>query len=137
MIAHEPARRDPTRQTRHGPLLEELARHPFVRLDNQGALDRLLNAHIEASEVQFDIAAVAGSYQLARALVARGLGVTITDEVTARSRGPGVVEVTPLKPEVGFRIAALHADNESVSRLCQDFVAHLKASMRRFLECSS
>ena len=121
-----------------GPVgLEELARHPFVRLDNQGALDRLLNAHIEASDVQFDTAAVAGSYQLARALVARGLGVTIADEVTARSRGPGMVEVTPLKPEVRFRIAALHADNESISRLCQDFVAHLKTSMQRFLECRS
>ena len=121
-----------------GPVkLERLSGMPFIRLDNQGPLDRLLNTHIEACEVKLDTVAVAGSYQLAKALVSQGLGVAIADEITARSRGWGDVVVRPLKPELTFRIAALHVDNESISRVCRQFVAHLRDCLDTFLSCNS
>lgn len=121
-----------------GPLgLEDLAGAPFIRLDNQGPLDRLLTTHIESSEVELDTVAVAGSYQLAKALVANGFGVAIADEITARSRGYGDLVIRPLRPGLSFRIAALHADNEAISLVCRQFVDHLKQQLQAFLACNS
>ena len=119
---------------RDGPLsLEDLSGRSFIRLDNQGPLDRLLNTHIESSEVQLETGAVAGSYQLAKSLVSHGFGVTITDEITARSRGYEAVEMYQLKPELKFRISALHADREPLSLVCQHFVDHLRDCLGTFL----
>jgi len=117
-----------------GPLsLENLAGRPFIRLDNQGPLDRLLNTHIESSEVQLETVAIAGSYQLAKSLVSRGFGVTITDEITARSRCHENVSIRQLKPELRFRISALHADGEPLSLVCRHFVDHLRERLGTFL----
>ena len=113
--------------------LENLVEHPFIRLDNQGPLDRLLNTHIESSKAQLNPVAVAGSYQLAKALVLNGIGVTITDEITARSRGWENVTMRRLKPELKFQISALHADTEPMSRVCRNFVAHLRERLEIFL----
>lgn len=120
-----------------GPIgIQDLSGLPFIQLDNQGPLDRLLNAHIESSEVQLDTVAVAGSYQLARALVSNGLGVAVADEVTARSRGSEGAVILPLRPELTFRIAALHVDNEAISLVNRRFIEHLRQSMETFLSCS-
>ena len=59
--------------------LEDMAGLPFIRLDNKGALDRLLSAHIESGSVELEPVAIAGSYQLAKALVSHGVGVGIVD----------------------------------------------------------
>ena len=113
--------------------LKDLAGLPFIRLDNQGPLDRLLAAHIESSNVDLESVAIAGSYQLAKALVSHGVGVSIADEVTACSRQHDNVVMRPLEPTLKFRISALHADREPMSMLCRSFVDHLKSSLQSFL----
>jgi DNA-binding transcriptional LysR family regulator len=113
--------------------LEDLAGLPFIRLDNQGPLDRLLTNHIESSEVELEPVVIAGSYQLAKALVSHGVGVAIADEVTAHSRGHGNVVIRQLEPTLKFPIAALHTDREPMSLVAQSFVDHLKDSLQHFL----
>jgi DNA-binding transcriptional LysR family regulator len=118
-----------------GPLkLEDLAALPFIRLDNQGPLDRLLNTHIETSDVEFRTTAVAGSYQLAKSLVSHGVGVCIADEITARSRSDEDIVMRPLDPGLKFRVAALHTDQEPVSLVCRHFIDHLEDCLQRFLQ---
>ena len=113
--------------------LEDLAGLPFIRLDNQGPLDRLLAAHIESAHVDLKPVAVAGSYMLAKALVSHGVGVAIVDEVTARSCWHNSVVMRPLEPALKFRISALHIDNEPMSLVCADFVNHLKTALHDYL----
>jgi DNA-binding transcriptional LysR family regulator len=120
-----------------GPLrLEDLADLPFIRLDNQGALDRFLTAHIEASEIHLKSVVTAGSYQLAKAFVAHGMGVCIADEVTAYSRSHQGVVIRELEPVLEFRISALHKDREPTSLVCSDFIEHLKSCLHDFLKSS-
>ncbi len=117
-----------------GPLsIGDLAGMPFVSLDNKSPLDRLLMTHIESSGVEPDICAVAGSYRIAKALVAHGIGVAITDNVTARSSGHNEVRIYPLEPELRFRISALHVDKVPMSLVCRKFVDHLKHCLESFL----
>jgi DNA-binding transcriptional LysR family regulator len=123
---------------REGALrLADLAGLPFIRLDNQGPLDRLLTAHIESSDVELDSVAIAGSYHLAKALVSHGVGVAIADEVTARSGGLDKLVIRQLEPALNFRISALHVDQESMSLVCRGFVDHLKSSLRQFMHDES
>jgi len=120
-----------------GPLrLEDLASLPFIRLDNQGALDRFLTAHIEASEIRLKSTVTAGSYQLAKAFVSHGMGVCIADEVTAYSRSHQGVVIRELEPVLEFRISALHKDREPTSLVCNDFIEHLKLCLHDFLKSS-
>ncbi len=111
----------------------DLAGLPFIRLDNKSALDRLLITHIESSGVELDVRAVAGSYRIARAMVAHGIGVTITDNVTARSAGHERITIHELEPELSFRIAALHVDQAPMSLQCRIFVEHLRTNLDQYL----
>lgn len=113
--------------------LGDLAGLPFVRLDNRGPLGRLLSMHIESSGVQLNAIAYAETYHVARALVAYGAGSTITDEITARSKGSGNVRVWPLEPEVQFSISAMHFDKVPLSVASRKFVEHLRGSIGAFL----
>ena len=112
----------------------DLAGLTFIRLDNQGPLDRFLTAQLETSDVELDSVAIAGSYQLAKALVSHGVGVCIADEITARSLSHDGVLVRKLQPELKFRISALHTDLEPISLVCREFLDHLQTSLTVFLD---
>jgi DNA-binding transcriptional LysR family regulator len=114
--------------------LEDLAGHPFISLDNQGPLDRYLTAYIEASDTRLESVVTAGSYQLAKALVSHGMGICIADEVTALSGKHDGVVIRELEPALRFRISALHADQESTSLVCREFIDHLKICLGVFLK---
>jgi DNA-binding transcriptional LysR family regulator len=112
----------------------DLAKHPFISLDDRGPLGRLLSTHVESSGVQINAVAYAETYQVAKALVSYGVGVTITDEVTAKSSGHDNVRVWPLAPVLQFRIAALWLDKVPMSIVCRRFVDHLKECVHAFLD---
>jgi len=114
--------------------LQDLACQPFIKLDNQGPLDRFLTAHIEASDTRLDAVVTAGSYLLAKAFVSHGMGVCIADQMTAHSRSHAGVVIRELKPALKFRIAALHTDQAATSLVYRDFIDHLKRSLQRFLK---
>jgi len=114
--------------------LEYLTGLPFIRLDNQGLLDRFLNDHIEQTGTRLKTVATAGSYQLAKAFVSQGMGVCIADEVTARSGSQAGVTIRELEPALEFRIAAMHKDQDASSQVCRDFIDYLKLRLRLFLE---
>ena len=114
--------------------ISDLAKHPFISLDDRGPLGRLLSTHVESSGVKINAVAYAETYQVAKALVSYGVGVTITDEVTAKSSGHDNVRVWPLVPSLQFRIAALRLDKAPMSIVCRRFVDHLKECIHAFLD---
>ena len=119
---------------KHAVTLNDLADLPFIKLDNRGPLGRLLSSHIESSGVKLNTVAYAETYHVAKALVSYGAGITITDEVTAKSDGHANIKVRQLEPDIGFRISALRSDNAPLSIVSQQFLAHLSTSIRKFLE---
>jgi DNA-binding transcriptional LysR family regulator len=113
--------------------IEDLVGHSFINLDKRGPLGRLLSARIESSGVIMDTVAYAETYQVAKALVAYGVGVTVTDEITAKSSGHDEVCVWPLVPGLKFRITALRLDEAPMSMVCRRFVDHLAECLGSFL----
>jgi DNA-binding transcriptional LysR family regulator len=114
--------------------LEDLDGLPFINLDTRSPLGALVASRMETSNIQFQNVAQVETYQMAKALVAHGAGVSIIDEVTANSTGHKDVIAWKLQPPLHFNIALLHLDNEPLSIVAQRFVEHLKIVVAKFLK---
>lgn len=113
--------------------MADLTGYPFISLDQRAPLGRLLFKHMQARDITLDTVAYAETYQVAKSLVSHGAGVTIADEVTARSSGHENVRYWPLEPELKFCISLLHAENAPTSLITQDFSRYLKDYLCDFL----
>ena len=104
--------------------LAALKNVPLIRLNNRGPLGQLLDAYLESSDTAFNIVAATETYHIAYGLVARGVGVSIVDEVTARSYGSANVDVIPLKVPLKFDICAVQRANAGTSQTATQFLEH-------------
>jgi DNA-binding transcriptional LysR family regulator len=111
----------------------DLCGHPFIGLNSRGPLGRVLSDYLGPVENDLNIVTWSETYHVAKALVAYGAGVTITDEVTAKSGGDQELQVLPLQPELRFNIKALHMAAVPLSIAAQNFVKHLSLSLDEFL----
>ena len=115
-------------------LLEDLNNMPFIDLNIRSPLGRLLASRLKANNIQFQIVANVETYQMAKALVAHGAGVSIVDEITARSTGHKDVVARKLHPPLQIDIALLHVESAPLSIMIQRFVEHLKLALNACLK---
>jgi DNA-binding transcriptional LysR family regulator len=73
------------------------------------------------------------TYHIAKALVASGAGITITDEITARSSIGGDVGMWPLEPAIHFDVALLQLSDSPLSLTTKRFKQHLGKIVRDLL----
>jgi DNA-binding transcriptional LysR family regulator len=73
------------------------------------------------------------TYHIAKALVASGAGITITDEITARSAVGGDVVRIPLEPAIRFDVTLLQQADMPLSLATKRFTAHLGRLMKDVL----
>jgi DNA-binding transcriptional LysR family regulator len=107
--------------------IEALANLPFIGLSSRGPLGQLLTAYLENSDVQLNMTVLTETYHIAKALVAKGSGVSIVDAITAHSTESQNVRRWSLDPPLRYSIDVLRADNMPLSVLCRRFVEHLQA----------
>ena len=117
--------------------VHDLESLPCISLDRRGPLGRLVASHIDASGVSLQTIAWAETYQVAKALVAQGVGVMIADQVTAHSASTEGVRIWPLEPELKFEIAVLRLENTPLTHVCREFVQYLRICVTKFLEQTS
>ncbi len=106
--------------------LAQLHKLPFVRLNNRGPLGQLLDSYLASADASLNIVAATETYQIAHALVSRGIGVAIVDEITARSKDSSNVEVLPLKTPLSFDICAVQSSHSRRSNTTETFLNHAK-----------
>lgn len=116
--------------------LEDLAGLDFIHLNTRSPLGRLLENHINSSQVKLHSVAKVETHSIAATLVAKGAGVTIVDEFTARSVLNEDVRHWPLEPEMQFSVAILSKEDEPLSIATQRFIDHLKTEVIDFLRPS-
>lgn len=114
--------------------LGDLVDKPFIGLNSRGPLGQSLSTHFASSGVDFHIVTWTETYHVAKALVAKGVGVTITDEITARSGGVEGIQILPLKPRLEYSIKALRLASAPMSVPGTMFLEHLKQSLEDFLD---
>ena len=113
--------------------IKDLQPHPFIALNNRGPLGRLLSTYLATSEVELNVIAWSETYHIAKAMVACGAGIAITDEITARSASGGNVQTLRLKPSLKFDIKALHLSSSPLSIAANNFIDELRHRMARFI----
>jgi len=118
-------------------IVDDLKAYPFIGLNSRGPLGRLLSSYISSSHTDLNIVAWAETYHVAKALVACGAGVTIADEITARSKVADDVVMLALEPPLEFDIKALHLGDAPLSIVAKNFIEHLGAVINDFLSGSN
>lgn len=113
--------------------VKDLAGLPFIAMNSRGPLGRALSDYLAKHDAEFDIVAWSETYHVARELVARGAGVTIADEITARSGAATNVRRIRLRPTLKFSVTALHLDSLPLSLGANRFTKHLGAVLKAFL----
>lgn len=113
--------------------IDDLRDRPFIALNNRGPLGQTLAEYFAASHIVPSVVAWTETYHIAKALVAAGAGVTIADEITARSAIGSNVVVLPLEPPVQFDISLLHLADTPLSIATKRFTQHLGQVVRDLL----
>lgn len=111
----------------------DLCGHPFIGMNSRGPLGRALSIYLGSVEAELDVVTRSETYHVAKALVHCGAGITIADEITARSGDDRNLQVFPLQPELRFNIQALQLAAVPLSIASQNFVKHLSQSLEEFL----
>ncbi len=115
----------------------ELCGQPFIGLNSRGPLGRMLSTYLEPVWEDLDIVTWSETYHVAKTLVACGVGVTIADEITARSGGTDGVQILPLEPELRFDIKVLSLAAAPLSIASNNFIAHLTDCVAGFTSAGS
>lgn len=113
---------------------KDLCGHPFIGLNGRGPLGRALSQYLEPVESELDIVIWSETYHVVKTLVACGAGVTVIDEVTAKSGDNSRVRTLPLSPPLRFDIKALSLAAAPLSLTTQRFVQHLGGAIQAFLQ---
>jgi DNA-binding transcriptional LysR family regulator len=114
--------------------LDDLRDRPFIGLNSRGPLGQALNDYLEDADIDPQFVAWTETYHVAKALVASGAGITITDEITARSRFAGDLMMLPLKPAVKFDITLLQRADAPLSLAAKEFQSHLGKCVKALLK---
>ena len=112
---------------------DDLQGHPFIGLNRRGPLGRALSEYLDAANVELDVVAWTETYHVARALVVAGTGITIADEITARSSIGGDIVMLPLEPALTFDISLMRLAEASLSLGTRRFTKHLGDVVRTLL----
>ncbi|MDJ0792988.1 MAG: LysR family transcriptional regulator [Woeseiaceae bacterium] len=113
--------------------VNDIKDRPFIGLNSRGPLGKALSDYLEAAGVEPNIVAWTETYHIAKALAASGAGVTIADEITARSITGGDVVMYPLKPPVRFDITMLQLAETPLSLAAKRFTRHLGRLIKELL----
>lgn len=115
----------------------DLCGHPFIGLNSRGPLGRTLSTYLEPVQQDLEIVTWSETYHVAKALVSRGAGVTIADEITAISGGTSGIRLLPLEPELKFDIRVLSLAAAPLSIAAQNFTEHLAQVVEAFCASAS
>lgn len=113
---------------------DDLKDRPFIGLNSRSPLGQALSEYLDGSKLAPNVVAWTETYHIAKALVASGAGITITDEITARSSVGGDVGMWPLEPAINFDIALLQLSDSPLSLATKRFTKHLGKTVRDMLK---
>ena len=116
--------------------IRDMAALPFIQMTDRGPLGQLLALSLQRAGLAFTSVASAETYQIAQALVAKGVGVAIVDEFTARSDRDKATAIIQLEPVIAFNISLLRLQNTPLPMLCKHFIAGLKQQFAEIDLCA-
>lgn len=110
--------------------LEELAGRPLVSLAASGPIGQLFSTEVQRLGVELNEVVSARTFHIATALVRRGVGMTVVDNLTARaSLAPGLA-MRPLASRLTFDVHAMYLKDRPPTALGTTFLKTLARTIQ-------
>jgi DNA-binding transcriptional LysR family regulator len=111
--------------------IKEVVTRNWISISNVEPLGEFIQRELEVQGLGGQMASIeAQTWHVARALAARGVGLTLIDELTART-GADRVSIRPVTPPLSIGIYALWRDGEIQSPAAMAFVDVLRACVTK------
>jgi DNA-binding transcriptional LysR family regulator len=111
--------------------LDEVVTRNWISIGSVDPLGELIRRELDSQSLDGHVASIeAQTWYVARALAARGVGLALIDELSART-GADRVSIRPVTPALSIGIYALWRDGEMESPGAKAFVDVLRACMAK------
>ena len=99
----------------------------FIKITNKvgprGHLGSKLEEYLLKNSINLNPTFNTETYQVALALVSKGMGITITDKISAESSSHPNIKILDLKPDLEFSLEIVYSKSNPLSLISKSFIS--------------
>lgn len=109
--------------------IDDIKSQPFIKITDKvgprGPLGSKLEEYLLTNSINLDPTFNTETYQVALALVSKGMGITITDRISAESSFHPNIKILDLKPDLEFSLEIVYSKSNPLSLINKSFISFL------------
>jgi len=109
--------------------IDDIKTQPFIKITDKvgprGPLGSKLEEYLLKNSLNLNPTFNTETYQVALALVSKGMGITITDKISAESSSHPNIKILELKPDLEFSLEIVYSKSNPLSLINKSFIGFL------------
>ena len=109
--------------------IDDIKTQPFIKITDKvgprGPLGSKLEEYLLKNSINLNPTFNTETYQVALALVSKGMGITITDKISAESSSHPNIKILDLKPDLEFSLEIVYSKSNPLSLINKKFISFL------------
>ena len=109
--------------------INDIKTQPFIKITDKvgprGPLGSKLEEYLLKNSLNLNPTFNTETYQVALALVSKGMGITITDKISAESSSHPNIKILDLKPDLEFSLEIVYSKSNPLSLINKSFISFL------------
>jgi DNA-binding transcriptional LysR family regulator len=109
--------------------IDDIKTQPFIKITDKvgprGPLGSKLEEYLLKNNINLNPTFNTETYQVALALVSKGMGITITDKISAESSSHPNIKILDLKPDLEFSLEVVYSKSNPLSLINKSFINFL------------
>ena len=109
--------------------IDDIKTQPFIKITDKvgprGPLGSKLEEYLLKNSLNLNPTFNTETYQVALALVSKGMGITITDKISAESSSHPNIKILELKPDLEFSLEIVYSKSNPLSLINKSFISFL------------
>ena len=109
--------------------INDIKTQPFIKITDKvgprGPLGSKLEEYLLKNSLNLNPTFNTETYQVALALVSKGVGITITDKISAESSSHPNIKILDLKPDLEFSLEIVYSKSNPLSLINKSFISFL------------
>ena len=109
--------------------IDDIKTQPFIKITDKvgprGPLGSKLEEYLLKNSINLNPTFNTETYQVALALVSKGMGITITDKISAESSSHPNIKILDLKPDLKFSLEIVYSKSNPLSLINKSFISFL------------
>ena len=109
--------------------INDIKTQPFIKITDKvgprGPLGSKLEESLLKNSLNLNPTFNTETYQVALALVSKGMGITITDKISAESSSHPNIKILDLKPDLEFSLEIVYSKSNPLSLINKSFISFL------------